>query len=317
MFTNLEELKELIIQGKTNEEIIEGRLRWLRSKQYKEGRIKTVNSPGCNVVEFHDGFIDENEVIGFEINGTIEEKLYKMDDVEIYNDIIDFVRNNMDMKGFTLGYMINKVRDYYKIDDNSQYKELVEYFNEQLPNNNNFLRRHFHYIIEEYESSSFNGTITEFGKGYLCYLFKEKNGEQQQLADKYYNSLDQKKLKEEKYATVLPISALKGAGIAECTEYSMLMQNCFAFLGFEVYLIGGKVQKENGEVEAHNFNVIKGTNGTYRIVDAAMASGIIIDNVTRPEELMNLDGVQGVNGYKEQLKYFSGPKRQQGTTKTR
>ena len=90
MFNNLEELKAEILQGKTNEEIIQERFAYLTSPEYKSKRLPIVKRPGTAQILFYDGFISPEEVISFN-GGRVSDCLYRMDDITIYEKLIDFL----------------------------------------------------------------------------------------------------------------------------------------------------------------------------------------------------------------------------------
>lgn len=79
----------------------------------------------------------------------------------------------------------------------------------------------------------------------------------------YYNEIGNIKLN---------LSDIKGAGLAACTEYAFLGQNILSFIRYEVYMVGGKIKKENGQEEGHNFNVIKRTKGNFEIIDTTQVT---------------------------------------------
>ena len=99
MFNNLEELRTEILSGKTNEEIIKQRIAYLNSKEYRNSRLNTIRRPNTSQTLFYDGFINPEEAIAFN-GGRVADCLYKMDDISIYESIINLIRKNMDKKGF-------------------------------------------------------------------------------------------------------------------------------------------------------------------------------------------------------------------------
>lgn len=288
MFKNLEELKQEILSGKTNKQIIDERLAYLISEEYKSARQETKKRPGTSQVSFYDGFINDKELIAFN-GGTISDCIYQADETDIFNNLIDLIRNNMDKQGFPFNFLVKTVRNYFDIDINSPYYELSEYLKSIAPNNKYFARETLPYIIHEYINSSFEGDIKDFGVGYIYHWnpeFKKNEPNRANVDKSYFESVDWKKM-DDNGDTILPISAIRGAGIAACTEYSILTQNCLAFLGFDTYLLGGTISV-NGKPEEHNFNVrkIMGKD-QYAIVDSAqcVASEIEIGTLS---ELNNI-----------------------------
>ena len=84
----------------------------------------------------------------------------------------------------------------------------------------------------------------------------------------------------------------------------MAIQNCLTFLGIESYIVAG-ILDDGKNIEEHNFNVVKDSKGTYKIVDAAQASIILLENINTPEDLLYLDGITGTNGYGKKISYSS------------
>lgn len=290
MFNNLEELKAEILQGKTNEEIIQERFAYLTSPEYRSQRLPTVKRLDTAQVLFYDGFISPEEVISFN-GGRISDCLYRMDDITIYEKLIDLVRNNMDKSGFNFKLLIQIVRDYFKIDENSRYYELSEYLKSIHPSNPYFSRETMPYIINEYINSNFDGSLKEFGIGYLhhwvnkTYHYDVPNIDE--LDEKYFKSVDWEKLDGD---TELPISAIKGAGIAACTEYSILTQNSLAFLGYDTYLLGGELEVGDRK-EEHNFNIRRTPNGKYEIIDSAQFVRGRVENAGSVEDIRNIQNL--------------------------
>ena len=108
------------------------------------------------------------------------------------------------------------------------------------------------------------------------------------IEQSFYESVDWKNLNDEG-DIILPISSIKGAGVAACTEYAMLTQNCLAFLAYDTYMLGGQLSV-NGRQEEHNFNVIKRpSSGKYAIVDTAQF--VMCKNIENVENLREIQNV--------------------------
>lgn len=290
MFNNLEELKDEILQGKTNEEIIQERLAHLTSPEYKSKRLPTVKRNNTDQVLFYDGFISPEEVISFNA-GRISDCLYRMDDITIYEKLIDLVRNNMDKSGFNFKFLIRMVREYFQIDKNSRYYELSEYLKSFNPKNPYFAREKMPYIIAEYVNSNFDGSLKEFGLGHLHHWvakrYKYDVPDIDELDKKYFESVDWEKLDGD---IELPISEIKGAGIAACTEYSILTQNSLAFLGYDTYLLGGHLAVGDRE-EEHNFNIRRTPDGKYQIIDSAQFVSGRVENASSVDDIRNIQNL--------------------------
>lgn len=290
MFSNLEELKTEILEGKTNEEIIKERLEYLNSEKYKARQLSTINRPNTSQVSLYNGYINPDERIAFN-GGRVVDCLYSMDEEEIYGELIDLIRNNMDKNGFNSKLLVQKIRNYFKTDESSKYYDLCEYLKRSCPKDPYFARETLPYIINEYVNSNYKGSIKDFGRGYMYHLYSNfgvNAKDRASIERSYYESVDWKKLDDE-VDVILPISSIKGAGVAACTEYSMLTQNCLAFLGYDTYLLGGQLSV-NGKQEEHNFNVIKRpSSGKYAIVDTAQIVACKnIENVENLREIKNV-----------------------------
>ena len=310
MFNNLEELKNEILSGKTNEEIIKQRIAYLTSKEYRDSRLPTIKRPNTDQVLFYDGFINPEEAIAFN-GGRVADCLYRMDDTSIYESIINLIRNNIDKKGFNFKFLIQTVRDYFKCDENSRYYELSQYLKKLNPKNPYFVREEMPYIIHQYINSNYSGSLKDFGMGYLHHWFegyRTNNPNIDELDDNYFRSVNWDAIGGDD--VILPISSIKGAGIAACTEYAILTQNCLAFLGYDTYLLGGELAVGE-KTEQHNFNVIKMPNdGRYTIVDSAQCVACKkIENARSIDDIRNMQGVLVTRSSKDEteVSYTSAP----------
>ena len=298
MFDNVEELRELIRQGKTNEEIISARKSYLESSNV--GSKQQFN--GTQAI-FYGGYINKSTLISAD-DGFIDETLYMVDNIDdLYGDLIDTIRKNIDKHGIPLSIVIKKVKNYFDGSEISQYSELIKYMKQSFPKDKYIARDFLPYIIRYYNCSNYDGNITDFGKAFIWNRFGSEEWKKAHSAEiaKYSSSIDWEKVDS---SNVCKLSSLKGAGIAACTETSMVMQNCLVFLGFESYIIAGKLSNGESE-EEHNFNVIKDSNGIYKIVDGAQVAIIKLEDISSPERLLYLDGIEGTNGYGKPISYTS------------
>lgn len=119
--------------------------------------------------------------------------------------------------------------------EDSQYKPLVEYFKKNFPNDRYFSRDMMPYIIQYFNHSSFNGSIFEFGRLFLLSNYGTQNSKNKykQEIENYHNSVDWEYI-DKNPDPVINISQLKNSGIGACTEKSMLLCNCLAFLVLKV-----------------------------------------------------------------------------------
>ena len=247
MFKNVEELRSLIRQGKTNEEIIKSQIEYLNSANYCISKHETIKENDTDMIIFHEGFINNNMAVSFKGN-RVTDIVYYFDDTEIYDIVINLIRDNMDKKGFSINHMMRIIRDYFSINEDSPYKPLYDFYREKIPNQPYFLRENLPYILRDYKCSNFDGDITEFGKAYLYNIafHSTKDEKYKQESERYRNSIDWDKL-DEIGDIRLNLSDIKGSGLAACTEYAFLEQNILSFLGYEVYMVGGKLKNENGQ----------------------------------------------------------------------
>ena len=81
----------------------------------------------------------------------------------------------------------------------------------------------------------------------------------------------------------------------------MMLQNCLAFLGYNVYMVGGY---ENNH--GHNYNVIRDKNGKYRVFDIGMlVYGQELVDINSPEELTVFGERIGKNSRNSDINYSS------------
>lgn len=286
--------------------IIEDRLKYLNSDEYRSTRSETKYYDDSMQVYFHDGFIGKNMLIAADGGDIITQTLYQIDDVDLYSDIIDIVRKHMDEKRVPLKFLVKKVSEYFALNDNSQHKQLVEYFKKSFPNDHYFSRDMMPYIIDYYNHSSFKGSIFEFGRLFALMKYGTENtkNKYKQEIEVFRNSIDWKFI-DENPNPVINISQLKGAGVGACTENSILLCNCLAFLEYESYMLGGKVVSSNNYEEQHNFVVAKKENGKYMIPDSALRCMVPLDNINSPEDLLYLSDVKISNNAGYSISYYS------------
>ena len=222
--------------------------------------------------------------------------IYSMDLTDIYDELVNLIRNNMDKKGISIGEIMKIVRDYYKYDENNtQYKDVIEFLKENDFNNQQiqkYLREYLPQLLQYKKHSSFDGSLLDLIEAKTHY-FSHRDDE---LSKKFHDSVDWDYLDNHPDIEI-NLSGLKGNGIAMCTEMAMTIQNLFSFLGYDSYMIGGVLRnKANNKSESHNFNVIKTKKG-YFVVDAAQCSKKFLGDNFNLENLgkINIDGVNGLN----------------------
>lgn len=309
MFKNSEELRELIRQGKSNDEIITEQLQYLNSDAYKQNKKTeraTVGGMKSDIVNYHEGFISSDMIVASD-GGYISDNCYKVDKLSLYDDLIDSYRKNLNKDGnIPLSIVIRKVFDYFCYDKNSKYKDIVEYINDKFEDGRKFAREALPEIIRYYKNSNFKESFTEFAKRYIWYYngsesFKEKVKNE---LEEWKNSIDWECL-DEHCDSIIDLSELKGAGVAMCTEKNMALQNCLAFLGFDTYFLKGPLISANNKKEQHNFVVVKTKDGKYAIADAAQYSIVPLENINSAEELKSLKNIKAKNGGGKEITYYS------------
>ena len=299
MFNNIDELRSLIRQGKSNEEIIRERLTYLNSEEYKKNRKNTIKKFNSHEIDFYDGFIPTEEKIEF--TSRLVDVEYSMDLIDIYDELVDLIRNNMDKQGISINETIKIVTDYYKYDENNaKYKDVIEFLKENDFNNQQiqkYLRESLPELLQYKKHSSFDGSLIDLIKAKSHY-FSHKDDE---LAKKFHDSVDWDYLDNHTNIEV-NLSDLKGNGIAMCTEKAMTIQNLFSFLGYDSYMIGGVLKnKTNNKSEGHNFNIIKTQKG-YFIVDAAQCSKKFLGDNFNLKDFGKIN-IDGVNGLQQEINY--------------
>lgn len=293
MFKNTKELRNLIKQGKSNEEIIKEQLEYLNSDEYKNNRKKTIKKGDSDAIIFHDGYISPDMNVANEYDRLVAVSYYYNDaSNEIYNSVINFIRDNMNKEGFSIFFMMELIKNYFSIKENSKYKKLYDIYKQAIPKKPYLLRSELPYIIQEYKNSTFDGDIVDFGIAYLYdRIYSTTKAEKyKNAALKYRASVNFDELDD---TIRLNLTDIKDAGIAACTEFAFLEQNILSFLGVNVYMLGGKLidgQKEEG----HNFNVVE-IGGTFMIIDTATNVFRQFTNITSLEELINLKNFRVVN----------------------
>ena len=65
-------------------------------------------------------------------------------------------------------------------------------------------------------------------------------------------------------------------------------------MGFETYMVGGKLSDERGREEAHNFNVIRKNSGIFEIIDSAQVVKHELPNIETPEQLVGLENEEAL-----------------------
>lgn len=304
---SVEDLRDLIRSGKTNAEIKKYRLETLKSDEYKKLRYESIKEQGTDQVLFYDGFIDSEFNVSFKGNMATNVIYHISNDIDFYDYLIDYIRANMDKKGMSFKGLIQLVRNYFSLDINTPYGKVSKLLRDFQPNNRYFARENLPYVIHYYRHSDYAGSLEDFSELYLDNLrYSYLKDESLSMKSEYFlNSINWEEV-EENSDIELDLSQLKGAGIAACTEYSMLIQNALAFLGYECYMLGGTLSGVDF-LEAHNFNAYLTKKGEYKIVDASQCcwSNPLV-GINSVGDLSNMDNVQVDNLFGLPIKYSSG-----------
>lgn len=281
MFNNLQELVQEIESGKDTQTIVKERLEFLKSDDYQSKVYKGNNSASC---EFIQGYISDDTTYGF---GGIDTTKYWMDEEKIYEVIIDnlirkYLDNIKSSNVLPMENLINGVRHYFQHGD---------------PNNESLE------VLKQMQREGLSHTAIRenFGQRYNQYLLNRKT-------DNEYQTLSTKIKECENYGNFIsvPISAIKGLNIGECTEMALLSQNVLSFLGYNSFMVEGKSINSLGEQECHNFNAVE-KYGKYIVFDSALMFCAIAPEIKTPEDLLIFDNMVLKNGQKE-VTYFSNRK---------
>ena len=291
MFKNIEELQNEILEGKTNEQIIQERIAYLTSDEYKNSRLQPIFNQQLNQLMFYDGYVQPQEKIPFSHKGN-GKCYYGLDVItELYSVLIDYVRKNMVKKENPINDLLDNVKmngefvqdslmmqvwKYFQEDKKQKYYKITELFKKiGGDKKTRYAREKVPHVIHLYEQAEgFDGTLDDFVTGYLLFEHISHNPKLEQIMDnpneiELYQKF-KKVISPEDFvsAYTIPLSKIKGLGIGACTEKSLLIQNCMAFLGFETYVLGGNITHD-GVGEGHNFNVVKRNSDTFSLIDVA------------------------------------------------
>lgn len=291
MFTNIVELQNEILEGKTKEQIIQERIAYLTSDEYKNSRLQPIFNQELNQLMFYDGYVQPQEKIPFSHKGN-SKCYYELDIItELYSALIDYVRKNMVEKENPINDLLDNIKmngkfvqdslmmqvwKYFQGNENEKYYKLTELFKkvggDKKPR---YAREKVPHVIHLYEQAEgFDGTLDDFVTGYLLFERISNNPKLEQIMDdpneielyqKFKKIISPKDFISE---YTIPLSKIKGLGIGACAEKSLLIQNCMAFLGLETYVLGGNITHD-GVGEGHSFNVVKRNNDTFSLIDVA------------------------------------------------
>ena len=139
MFNTLMELIELMENGMSNEEIINERLKYLNSDEYRSKRKLTQNmydnfGDKTNVVVFHNGFIPTDMPVGLESDEV--SNCYTINNVnDVYEYVLNYIRNNKEkikeQKGIAIKHVGKIIRYYFRVPHQESDKEAIEIYKQE------------------------------------------------------------------------------------------------------------------------------------------------------------------------------------------
>ena len=294
MFNNVKELIVLIEDGIGNKEIINERLKYLNSEEYRDKRKKTKIlttefGEETNVVLFHDGFIPKDMPIGLQICES--SNCYTINNInDVYEDVINYIRKNKETikerNGIAIKYVGEIIKSYFMIPHQKSDKEAVEMFKQEWIKYFKSRLNSLEYTDEDINKKAqlqvrnqissivgawkdavkanlFKGSFKDYMMVYL-YNREERSRLSKEIAA--WRESQQYEVEQNIFlGKTIDISEISGYNVGKCTEHAMVTQNVLSFLGYESFMVAGKL-KSNDDTEAHNFNIVK-KNGKYYIID--------------------------------------------------
>lgn len=224
---------------------------------------------------------------------------------DLYEEVLNYIRKDTQKEGVSVKAIMKIVYDYFKLDDNSEYADLVKYIRYIFNPDRYAARKYLPHIILAYDKSNYEGSVTDFGK---AYIIKErgtiaKKQECKDMLDALLNSLDWEKHYEGDLG--IPLCKIKGTGVCACTELALALNNCLSFLGYDTFMLGGNVALENGTEEHHNYVVVKNTKGEYILADTALLATAKLDTIKKDEDLTNFGAIETKDFYGRKITYYS------------
>ena len=278
MFLNLEELIKEIENGKSTDNIVEERLTYLNSEEYKSKMNRS------DKADFIQGYISDDE----KISGTLGDGTYYwMDEKQIFKDVIEIIiRKNL-----------STIKQHNVLPRQNLMQGVRHYFFRAQPNKESLLV--YQQMISEGKSKP--QIREEFGERLTKHLLDKKDAESKK---ELYTQIEER----EDYGHIvpIPISSIKGLKIGECTEMALLSQNLLSFFGYNTFMVEGKTYNSENKTEFHNFNFIE-KDGKYYAFDSAISFFGLAPEIKTPEELLIFDEMTLSNNQKS-ITYFSSRK---------
>lgn len=278
MFLNIQELVQEIEDGKSTDDIVEERLSYLNSEDYKSKMHRSDRA------DFIQGYISDDE----KMSGTFGDGTYYwMDEKQIFKDVIEaIVRKNL-----------STIKQHNGMPLQNLMQGIRHYFLRAQPNEESFVV--YQQMIREGKSKA--NIREEFGERLIKHLLEKKDNDNR---EKLNSQIEER----ENYGNIvpIPISSIKGLNIGECTEMALLSQNLLSFFGYNTFMVEGKTYNSENKKEFHNFNFIE-KDGKYFAFDSAMCFFGLAPEIKTPEELLLFDEMT-LNNNQKSITYFSSRK---------
>lgn len=150
----------------------------------------------------------------------------------------------------------NMSMNHYSMKTTDYYYEFAKYLKEYNINNKSVLVR----VLENFINGYFG--INNTNKDMRDAYFNQLTWQTTTTDEEYFAKIDS-----------LEIGDLKGKNIAMCTERAAIAQNILTLFGFETYYCMGAIDN-NGQREAHCFNIVKAKN-SFMLVDYSIPCPLI------------------------------------------
>lgn len=317
MIKSREELLSRLESGEDVEKLVEERLSYLNSEEYRDTLFPTVYGEDDEDILLKNGFISSEEIFGTisnpkkfkEIFGEITS--YVIDDEQIYIDILnEILRFGIeDIEKLIMSYTIFYFEGFSKDKKSAEFIDILDYL-EHTEKVDFLIRGKIAKLINEYlylKNYKKGLSVKEYidlRKKYLNAMQKEEENSSKEENDAllffYESGLLDKRTWNQVSNAPINIKDIKDLDIGMCVEKSMLTQNILSFLGYNAYLVNGRSQN-NG----HVWNVIE-QDGTYSILDTNQnLYGIEFGRFDNPRQLLTFGELQFIKANGTNLKYQS------------
>lgn len=317
MIKSREELLSRLESGDDIKKIVEERLSYLNSEEYRETLFPTVYGVDDEDILLKNGFISNEEIFGMVPNSKKFKKYfgaitsYVIDDEQIYIDILNAILRSgiKDIEKLIVSYTIFYFESFSKDKKSAEFIDILEYL-EHTEKDQLLIRGKIAKLINEYlylKNYKKGLSVKEYidlRKNFLNAMQKEEENSSKEEEDAllfFYESgiLDERTWDQVSNAPI-NIRDIKDLDIGMCVEKSMLTQNILSFLGYNAYFVNGRSQN-NG----HVWNVIE-QDGTYSILDTNQnLYGVEFGRFDDPRQLLTFGELQFIKTNGTNLKYQS------------